>query len=622
MTPPPQGFPPGYFTAVDSIHIHVDGVAAEQLVRDLVDEFNDKKLSSTFTTIKKSARGPQREDLPRTYQSHTPGSVGRRELDYFSTTRLKNLDEGREILNPLLKRLNKHEGIVIEAERIIGRIDDRKDDWSAIPLRELRLHSDEVGFQRGTTLPIEIHFACDIDKEGPWREKEPFELEQLVSDCTELGIRVGGWFLFEEDNSWAYRSNMFAEAVSKGGVRKQRDDLANRLTRRGNQSGFKCRVSAIVEESLGVWKTPLRRTGDRRSVQELAEWEEGFDFGDEGRFWVVAPDFLGDKLEDVKRAMLHNFRRNVDYTYFLGSFADVERLRDFAERLRKDIPDVFDHITAVLLYGDATKLDAIRSIFRREYFIANPGFPNAQGFRLFRSSDREVSEGIPMRLNDIESVFNELSPLIDTKRRIQGIQLPLERDYIETASAKAVVYTDLKGSTARQNQLGDAQWEEVLKKYDVVLAREVSKSSGEVVKNLGDGYLLIFDRPGEALRCAEKLQRAVVDHNALCVDALQIPAQKIALDFGIVNRVMRAQGFDFAGKPLSRCARLMQIMNGPEIFMTNAFRENASPQYPEISRRIEELSGPPLKDYEAPGETQRIFRFLWHCTDPSIWLLQ
>jgi class 3 adenylate cyclase len=179
-----------------------------------------------------------------------------------------------------------------------------------------------------------------------------------------------------------------------------------------------------------------------------------------------------------------------------------------------------------------------------------------------------------MTLDEIENLVEELQPLVESE--IQGLRLPIDNDDTGSPFTSAVIYTDLRGSTQLQETMGDDAWAQVLLEYDFIVANEVSKLGGEVVKNLGDGYLLIFDQAVSALRCAQRLQLALTEHNAKAAEAPSpsfIPMQKIALDFGPVSKVMRAQGFDLTGKTLSRCSRLIEQASGGQILMLDTFRE-------------------------------------------------
>jgi pimeloyl-ACP methyl ester carboxylesterase len=65
-----------------------------------------------------------------------------------------------------------------------------------------------------------------------------------------------------------------------------------------------------------------------------------------------------------------------------------------------------------------------------------------------------------------------------------------------------VAFTDIADSTAKLNDLGDYAWRELLAAHDEVIREHLIRFDGEEVKQLGDGFLAVFDGPARAIRCA------------------------------------------------------------------------------------------------------------------------
>jgi class 3 adenylate cyclase len=72
-----------------------------------------------------------------------------------------------------------------------------------------------------------------------------------------------------------------------------------------------------------------------------------------------------------------------------------------------------------------------------------------------------------------------------------------------------VLFTDIVGSTETATRLGDRKWREVLDGHDQLVATEVSRSRGRLVKTTGDGALATFDGPARAVRCARSIADGV-----------------------------------------------------------------------------------------------------------------
>lgn len=77
----------------------------------------------------------------------------------------------------------------------------------------------------------------------------------------------------------------------------------------------------------------------------------------------------------------------------------------------------------------------------------------------------------------------------------------------ETALA-TVLFTDLVGSTARAQSLGDEQWRMLLGDHDAEVRRQLAAFAGREIKTTGDGFLATFDSPARAARCAASIRAA------------------------------------------------------------------------------------------------------------------
>src|SRR5207253_10195416 len=129
-----------------------------------------------------------------------------------------------------------------------------------------------------------------------------------------------------------------------------------------------------------------------------------------------------------------------------------------------------------------------------------PGAPTGtEGYKLHRDRKGRVKSATRLDHEELNSTVNFLLPL--TRRGAQGVVLPR---LDPTGAALAVAYTDLEKSFETMQRVGPQMWEEILASYDKIVASEVSKIGGEVVKALGDGYLLVFREAGAAFRCARR----------------------------------------------------------------------------------------------------------------------
>ena len=72
----------------------------------------------------------------------------------------------------------------------------------------------------------------------------------------------------------------------------------------------------------------------------------------------------------------------------------------------------------------------------------------------------------------------------------------------------AVLFTDIVGSTDTAARSSDRPWRELLDRYDAMVAAEVERFHGRVIKTTGDGALATFDGPAAAIGCASALRES------------------------------------------------------------------------------------------------------------------
>jgi hypothetical protein len=73
----------------------------------------------------------------------------------------------------------------------------------------------------------------------------------------------------------------------------------------------------------------------------------------------------------------------------------------------------------------------------------------------------------------------------------------------------AILFSDIEGSTALNERMGDRAWVRRLDRHDRLVQKCVKAHCGHVVKHQGDGYMIAFAQPAQAVRCAVDIQRGL-----------------------------------------------------------------------------------------------------------------
>jgi adenylate cyclase len=128
-----------------------------------------------------------------------------------------------------------------------------------------------------------------------------------------------------------------------------------------------------------------------------------------------------------------------------------------------------------------------------------------------------------------------------------------------------VVFSDIEGSTRRNEELGDRDWVRLLQRHEQLVRSSVQQHHGQVVKNQGDGFMLAFADPVGALRCCVDVQRELTGHPRRWQD--------IKVRMGIHMGPSVRRGDDLFGLNVAMAARIAGHADGGEILVSDAVRE-------------------------------------------------
>jgi class 3 adenylate cyclase/YHS domain-containing protein len=129
----------------------------------------------------------------------------------------------------------------------------------------------------------------------------------------------------------------------------------------------------------------------------------------------------------------------------------------------------------------------------------------------------------------------------------------------------AVVFLDLSRFTPLAEAMGDVRAAEVLARFGRLVREEVERADGRVVKQIGDGFMLLFPDPRAALWAA-----LAVDARATAEP--QFPAVRSGIHWG---PVLFRDG-DWVGANVNLAARVAAEAGPHEVVVTGAVRHAAS----------------------------------------------
>jgi class 3 adenylate cyclase len=165
------------------------------------------------------------------------------------------------------------------------------------------------------------------------------------------------------------------------------------------------------------------------------------------------------------------------------------------------------------------------------------------------------------------------------------------------AGLRAVMFTDIVGSTEMTARLGDAAALELVRVHNALVRRGLALHHGREVKHTGDGIMAVFDEVADAVRAAADIQRRFASYNAEASEALRVR-------IGIHAGEPVADHNDLFGATVQLAHRLCSEAEADGIMVTGVVRELSD----EDKARFVALGERRLKGFI---ERTLVFRFEW-----------
>ncbi len=130
------------------------------------------------------------------------------------------------------------------------------------------------------------------------------------------------------------------------------------------------------------------------------------------------------------------------------------------------------------------------------------------------------------------------------------------------------LFTDLKGSTAMYERLGDLNAYALVREHFALLGAVVQEHSGAVVKTIGDAVMAVFSRPTDALSAALHILQEIERYNREHGEPGII--LKIGAHCGPSIAVTLNENLDYFGQTVNVAARVQSLADAGEICISEA----------------------------------------------------
>ncbi|MEE8346246.1 MAG: adenylate/guanylate cyclase domain-containing protein [Dehalococcoidia bacterium] len=189
------------------------------------------------------------------------------------------------------------------------------------------------------------------------------------------------------------------------------------------------------------------------------------------------------------------------------------------------------------------------------------------------SAGRELAALVPgarfVPMEGSNHLFLEDEPAREVfLREVNAFLLEGEADTATAAPSGLVtiLFTDMEGSTALTQRLGDAGAQELLRTHNSIVRDALKAQDGAEIKHTGDGIMASFATASKALACATAIQAALAERNEAAEEPINV---RIGLNAGEPV----AEDEDLFGTAVQLAARVCARAQPGQVLASNVVRE-------------------------------------------------
>lgn len=188
---------------------------------------------------------------------------------------------------------------------------------------------------------------------------------------------------------------------------------------------------------------------------------------------------------------------------------------------------------------------------------------------------------------DLTTAIEELADLVNHEQpELAAVTSP--------EGTVTILFTDIEGSTATNESLGDDAFLPLLLKHHEIVRNRTEWAGGTVVKSQGDGFMLAFSSARRGVECAVAIQRDV--------SAFDI---RFKVRMGLHTGEPHRHVGDFYGRDVAYAARIAGAAQGGEILVSSLVKSLVEPSGSVLFERPRDLE---LKGFEG---SHRVFSVGW-----------
>jgi class 3 adenylate cyclase len=216
--------------------------------------------------------------------------------------------------------------------------------------------------------------------------------------------------------------------------------------------------------------------------------------------------------------------------------------------------------------------------------------PGPLRLSLENRTERRVLPALWLAGDELHDLLAKRKPFITAKRLLTNQTFrdiyqteTLEPDQRLKITSLTFLFTDLKGSTALYERVGDLVAYDLVRQHFHVLYEIVAGETGAVVKTIGDAVMATFATPDRALAAALRMREAMTRINAERHNEDLL--LKIGIHEGPCLAVTLNNSQDYFGQTVNMAARVQGLASSRTIYVTQPVVDD-----PKAAKILENLS--------------------------------
>ncbi|MGH6989785.1 MAG: DUF5939 domain-containing protein, partial [Stellaceae bacterium] len=193
---------------------------------------------------------------------------------------------------------------------------------------------------------------------------------------------------------------------------------------------------------------------------------------------------------------------------------------------------------------------------------------------LENKTERRLLPGVWIADDDLHHLMAKRKPFLTAKRLLTNQTFrdlyrtdALDADQRLKITSLTFLFTDLKGSTALYDRVGDLKAYDLVREHFDLLNKIVASEAGAVVKTIGDAVMATFETPDRAVSAALKMRESI---SAIHEDGQgENLLLKIGIHEGPCLAVMLNDRQDYFGQTVNIAARVQALADSRSILATD-----------------------------------------------------